>query len=68
MSFSLTISGHGPKAATVKKVFEDAVRELKANMGEPTTGWVDPNVTGSYSVGDEEGNSASGKAEEVDNS
>ena len=34
MSFGITISGHGPKEATVRKVFERAVRDLRAEQGD----------------------------------
>jgi hypothetical protein len=65
MSFGITISGHGPKEATVRKVFERAIRDLRAELGGQEPGWAEPSVAGSWWTGNAEG-SAKGTAEEVD--
>ena len=65
MSFSISISGHGPEADVVAKVFETAVKELKANLGDKVEGYVDPSVSGQFSASDAKGGSASGNADDV---
>lgn len=65
MGFSISISGHGPKVETVERVFEQAVRELRADLGEPVEGRADPFLSGSFSASDVQGGSASGTAEDV---
>lgn len=59
MTYSISLSGHGATADDAKEVFENTVRALKTINGPNQT------VSGQISGSDDEGNSFSMQASEV---